>query len=107
MDNAGNDSGSIKKKYYVKTHGPDPVCKWNDCLTGSNTCRYGCSTCTKNSCKSIGVVGGNLCTKKGGFIDGPNGECTVCTKVKTNCNCSECYYGKNTCVGGRESCWHY
>ena len=64
VDNAGNTNGPIKKKYYVRIYSQDPVCGWDDCLTGENTCQGGYpkvwSSCASKSC-SYGWSGSAVC----------------------------------------------
>ena len=111
-DNAGNST----KKSYTLTY--------NSCACGENTCKYGCDTCGGGAYTSVYTVS-KTCSKEvceGGHITSDScldfeywndGECCSIlekdcsyTKSKTcyyptySCNCSNCYYGHNTCQYG-------
>ena len=104
-DNAGN-SVILSKTYSVRYYSQHSDCGWNSCLTGENTCRYGCESYSYTCEKNIGKVGGTLCNNKGGIID-HLGNCIVYDTCSGTRNCSSCYYGHNTCQGGYNTCWHY
>lgn len=127
-DFKGNVS-SESFKYNVKEYTQSNRCGYDDCLTGSNTCRYGCNpnkywcdysysgTCKCTvyttgrqeaiSCNSYAYSNGcNARCKNAGYYSG-TGSCNRTCSNKHYTECSDCYYGSNTCKGGYKTCWHY
>jgi len=111
-DNAGN-TATLSKTYYVRYYSQDDDCGWNDCLTGHNTCEYGCGSCPDSYTLDVGCSGSEASNKScaSGYSIGncrQGGGTCVCTCTgTTSCNCDPCYTGENTCEGGYNSCWHY
>lgn len=78
---------------------------YDACATTTNTCSYGCATCSR-------AIYQYCCSSDGGSSEcyeqyrtcGPVGDCGACKIVRWEnytCNCSSCYYGSpTTCVGG-------
>ena len=125
-DNAGNStkcSITVTSQLQSRTY--------NDCITGSNTCKYGCDKCGKNptecNCKTSyrGACGGktsysdcnSCCGSRGGTCSWDKNyygvsqgaylcskkTCDTCYSYYVDCNCSSCKTGSNTCTGGWNS----
>lgn len=78
---------------------------YDACATTTNTCSYGCDTCSRAiyqyCCRNVDNT--PICFERY-YTCSPFGNCTGCSIIRWetySCNCSSCYYGSpTTCVGG-------
>jgi prepilin-type N-terminal cleavage/methylation domain-containing protein len=91
-------------------------CNCSDCYYGSNTCKYGCSTCSKENCtytnyhnlSSVYCPNGGTPTGMSHNVTSYNSysvQCRKCTTSYYSCNCSNCKTGSNTCSYGCSTCY--
>jgi prepilin-type N-terminal cleavage/methylation domain-containing protein len=79
---------------------------YDACATTTNTCSYGCGTCSYAIyCRPCSTDGGPwTCEGSYTYRCGYAGDCSPCVIKRWasySCNCSSCYYGSpTTCVAG-------